>query len=162
VPVDAPAGGAGSTRPASQPGAAPAGKVWSPEHGHWHDAKSAGDSSPIKIDMNPSSPAVRTENGAIRIDGNALAAAADEMRLPGQPDGPAPEGKVWSTEHKHWHDKPGTPPPTVHLGTVNRPSQPVPPPGPAPAGMVWSAEHGHWHKAGATPAAPAATGTQPQ
>jgi len=22
-----------------QPGAAPPGKVWSPEHGHWHDAR---------------------------------------------------------------------------------------------------------------------------
>jgi hypothetical protein len=93
---------------------------------------------------------VKSEAGGIRIDGKALAAAADEMRVPGQPAGPAPAGKIWSAEHKHWHDKPAAPPATVHLGTVNRPSKPVPQPGPAPAGTVWSPEHGHWHKAGAT------------
>lgn len=53
--------------------------------------------------------------------------------VPGsRPSGPAPPGKVWSTEHSHWHDLPaggGTPAP----------------PGDAPAGKVWSPEHGHWH-----------------
>lgn len=147
----------------SQPAVAPPGKVWSPEHRHWHDAQQAsGASSPVRIDMNTANPAVKVDGNAIRIDGKAVAAAAGEMRLPGQPDGPAPAGKVWSTEHGHWHDKPAAPP-TVHMGTVNYPSKPVPAPGPAPPGMVWSAEHGHWHRAGAAPAetTPPATTTQP-
>ncbi len=148
-------------QPAPQPGAAPPGKVWSPEHGHWHDAQQGAAPSPIKIDMNTGNAAVQADGSGIRIDGKALAAAAQEMRLPGQPEGPPPPGKVWSTEHKHWHDRPTAPPPTVHMGTLNRPSAPVPQPGPAPAGTVWSPEHGHWHKAGATPAAPPPTTTQP-
>jgi hypothetical protein len=138
------AGGASSG--SAQPGPAPAGQVWSPEHGHFHDAAAANAPSPIQIDMNPGNAAVKTDGGAIRIDGQALAAAAGEMRLPGQPDGPAPEGKVWSTEHAHWHDKPKLQE-TIHLGTLNYPSEPVAAPTPAPAGKVWSPEHGHWHDA---------------
>ncbi len=152
APASAPA--ASAQRPAPQPGPAPAGKVWFPEHAHWHDVASPSSPSPIQIDMNMGNPAVQADGSAIRIDGKALAEAAKEMRLPGQPPGPAPEGKVWSTEHAHWHDRPTAPPPTIHLGTVNRPSAPVPPPGPAPAGLIWSAEHGHWHKAGAQSPAP--------
>ena len=57
---------------------APPGKVWSEEHGHYHDI--AGSPSPSGI--NP---------------GQA------QLNVP-QPEGPAPEGKVWSTEHGHWHD----------------------------------------------------------
>ncbi len=56
------------------------------------------------------------------------------------PVGPAPPGKVWSAEHGHWHDVPS-------------PGLPRPA-GPAPPGKVWSEEHGHWHDA-AGPAAPA-------
>ncbi len=154
---------AGSQQPVPQAGTAPAGKVWSPEHGHWHDAAApSGGPSPVKIDLNMGNAAVKAEGDGIRIDGRAIAAAAGEMRLPGQPDGPAPAGKVWSTEHQHWHDKPTAPLETVHLGTVNYPSEPVPQPGPAPAGTVWSPEHGHWHRAGPAPAAPATTATQPQ
>lgn len=151
VPIAAPAAAssqtAGSQAATGQPGPAPAGKVWSAEHNHWHDAASPSAPSPIKIDMNTNNPAVKADGSAIRIDGKALEAAAKEMRFPGQPEGPAPAGKIWSTEHSHWHDKPTSPPPTVHLGTLNRPSSPVPAPGPAPAGKVWSAEHGHWHNA---------------
>ena len=147
APAAAPVQPAASQPTTAQPGPAPAGQVWSAEHNHFHDAPTAATPSPIKIDMNMNNPAVSADGTAIRIDGKALEAAANEMRLPGQPDGPAPAGKVWSTEHSHWHDKPSSPPPTVHLGNVNRPSSPVPAPGPAPAGMVWSAEHGHWHKA---------------
>lgn len=46
-------------------------------------------------------------------------------------------GRVWSSEHGHWHDVGG-----------GRPAGPVPapgPPGPAPPDKVWSYEHGHWH-----------------
>ena len=55
----------------------PPGKVWSPEHGHLHDA-------PTAINPNPSG-----SSGDIT-----------------PPPGPAPEGKVWSPEHGHWHDAP--------------------------------------------------------
>jgi hypothetical protein len=64
-----------------QPGPAPPGKVWSTEHGHWHD-------------VNPNAAAA-----------NATQTAAPTTPQP-QPPGPVPAGKVWSTEHGHWHDAP--------------------------------------------------------
>ena len=65
------------------PGPAPAGKVWSVEHGHWHDA----------------APGQTAGQAPVSIPGQPVA-------VPGspQPPGPAPEGKVWSVEHGHWHD----------------------------------------------------------
>lgn len=68
------------------PGPAPAGKVWSPEHGHWHDPAV---SSPIQIQQTPAVPS----------------APAPTTPQP-QPPGPAPAGKVWSPEHGHWHEAP--------------------------------------------------------
>ena len=59
-------------------GSAPPGKVWSEEHGHYHDI--AGSPSPRGINPGQAS-----------------------LNVP-QPAGPVPEGKVWSTEHGHWHD----------------------------------------------------------
>ncbi len=57
------------------PGSPPPGKVWSAEHGHWHDVTPARQASqPVG---RPGTP---------------------------QPPGPPPPGKVWSTEHGHWHD----------------------------------------------------------
>jgi len=50
------------------------GRVWSAEHGHWHNA-----------------------------DGTELGRVATPTYVP-PPPGPAPEGQVWSTEHGHWHD----------------------------------------------------------
>ena len=67
-------GSAGYQQP---PGQAPPGKVWSPEHGHWHD---------ISPNMPP--PTSLPTNNAPRQ----------------QPPGQAPPGKVWSPEHGHWHD----------------------------------------------------------
>ena len=59
---------------------APPGKVWSEEHGHYHD-----------INTNQSSfPSVNSNN-------------QNNLNVP-QPEGPVPEGKVWSKEHGHWHD----------------------------------------------------------
>ena len=58
------------------PGQAPPGKVWSPEHGHWHDINP--NTSPTSLPLN-----------------NALQQ---------QPPGEVPPGKVWSPEHGHWHD----------------------------------------------------------
>ena len=57
------------------PGEAPPGKVWSPEHGHWHNI---------------------SDNSAFEVPG-----AASNIT---QPSGEAPPGKVWSSEHGHWHD----------------------------------------------------------
>lgn len=63
--------------------ATPPGKIWSPEHGHWHDAPGTTlDSIP-----NWQAPGLSTQ----------LASQ--------QPDS-TPPGKVWSPEHGHWHDAP--------------------------------------------------------
>ena len=59
------------------PGETPPGKVWSPEHGHWHN-----------ISTNSTS---------------MLPGAESNIPQP-QPLGEAPPGKVWSSEHGHWHD----------------------------------------------------------
>ena len=59
-------------------GEAPPGKVWSAEHGHWHDAKNPHDAY----------------SGYMKNSGDQL-----------QRKGAAPPGKVWSPEHGHWHDK---------------------------------------------------------
>ena len=56
----------------------PPGKVWSPEHGHWHDA-------PTVINPTPSEPSTE---------------------LIPQPPGEVPDGKIWSPEHGHWHNAP--------------------------------------------------------
>lgn len=80
------------------PGPMPAGKVWSAEHGHYHDAPGAASANaPMPLVMGP--------------NGNPLSNPAAMTPGP-QPPGPVPEGKVWSTEHGHWHDAaPGTVPP---------------------------------------------------
>ena len=68
------------------PGSAPPGKVWSPEHGHWHDAPGT-----------TASPALGNQS------------LQTPSQLTPQPFGPVPDGKVWSPEHGHWHDIPQTP-----------------------------------------------------
>jgi len=56
----------------------PVGKIWSPEHNHWHDDPAA--SIPTSINLKQ-----------------------DESVS--KPLGTPPPGKVWSPEHNHWHDK---------------------------------------------------------
>lgn len=56
---------------------APPGKVWSVEHGHWHDA--------------PSLPVSSTPNSIPK-------------KPQAKPPSAAPPGKIWSPEHGHWHD----------------------------------------------------------
>ncbi len=75
------------------PGPAPEGKVWSSEHGHWHNAPGAA--TPSRSGTNPISI---TPGGTPKSSGE----------LTPQPPGPPPEGKVWSPEHGHWHNAPGT------------------------------------------------------
>ncbi len=108
------------SEPSSQLGVAPPGKVWSDEHGHWHDA--ADNNTPTT----PLNQQLRT--------------------LQPQPSGLVPEGKVWSPEHGHWHDAMAgstTEPPAIQKGSPPYPQ----PSGPVPEGKVWSPEHGHWHDA---------------
>lgn len=66
------------------PGPVPDGKVWSQEHGHWHDAA-------------PAAPAM------------ASGPVTPQFTPAPRPPGPAPAGKVWSEEHGHWHDAPAPP-----------------------------------------------------
>ena len=79
------ASGGGGT---PQPGPAPEGKVWSSEHGHWHDAQGAQ----------------ATTNPIVQPAGQPAGQTAKPLTP--QPDGPVPEGKVWSAEHGHWHNDP--------------------------------------------------------
>ncbi|GAB4328194.1 MAG: hypothetical protein Kow0074_23960 [Candidatus Zixiibacteriota bacterium] len=67
-----------------------------------------------------------------------------------QPPGPAPEGKVWSEEHGHWHNAPAGVTPSVQGSAQSQIQRTPQPPGPAPEGKVWSEEHGHWHDAPAS------------
>lgn len=132
-----------SNVPASQPpGPAPAGKVWSSEHGHWHDASS--------VQIQPS------QQGGLTASPSTVQPRLGEPR----------PGMVWNEEHGHYHDiDPSAPPgadeaattpvprsqiPRISVGMdgVARTGSDIPPPaGPAPDGKVWSREHGHWHDA---------------
>lgn len=123
------------------PGPAPEGKVWSEEHGHWHDA------APVQVQSSTT--------------GSGLAATLGEQPGDQPKDGEERNGRVWSAAHGHWHDKdapqqtsattPAIPRdqiPTVSIGGDGQTarSTPVPQPdGPVPEGKVWSPEHGHWH-----------------
>ncbi|HEX9984357.1 MAG TPA: SEC-C metal-binding domain-containing protein [Thermoanaerobaculia bacterium] len=112
--VDAPAGAvpaAGSTATATpgspQPGPAPAGKVWSVEHGHWHDQPPQGapSASSIRIDGLPT--AAPAPGVAPMVATTTSPAQSDIPKtLTPQPPGEVPAGKVWSPEHGHWHDAP--------------------------------------------------------
>lgn len=144
---------------AAQPaGEAPAGKVWSVEHGHWHDAPAANPA--IQIQSEP-------------LPGGLVATSGDRPQR-GTPPEP---GATWSEEHAHWHRAGtniavGTTPDTPQavnpatgapIGADPAPQTPTqvrafgelvdltpkpgtPAPGPAPEGMEWSVEHGHWHR----------------
>lgn len=85
-----------------QPGTAPPGKVWSPEHEHWHDAPSpAGGASAQPPGQAPPGKVWSPEH---RHWHDAPLPQAEGKPLTPQPPGPAPPGKVWSPEHGHWHD----------------------------------------------------------
>jgi hypothetical protein len=78
-----------------QPGPAQPGKVWSAEHGHWHDAET-------RNVMPLSSGTMPTPTSPVQVQ----SAPAPAFTPGPQPPGPVPAGKVWSTEHGHWHDAP--------------------------------------------------------
>ena len=132
-------GTGGGTLVPQPSGAVPAGKVWSPEHGHWHNAVAAGS-----------------------VSGSGVPIQAGGFTP--QPLGPVPAGKVWSPEHGHWHNVPvagsvlgsGVP---IQVGVPTQAGGTTPqPPGDVPEGKVWSPEHGHWHP---DPNAGSASGTTP-
>ena len=106
------------------PGEAPPGKVWSPEHGHWHDAPEATTA--------PATPPADTPPATQQAGG-----------IP-QPEGPVPAGKVWSPEHGHWHDVAQQQQQQPAPPTGSGPPYPQPE-GPVPEGKIWNADHGHWH-----------------
>lgn len=60
-----------------------------------------------------------------------------------QPPGEVPPGKVWSSEHGHWHNIAATPASALPGVASNLPQEQ--PQGETPPGKVWSPEHGHWH-----------------
>jgi hypothetical protein len=76
---------AAAPAPASNRAAAPAGKVWSAEHGHWHDANPAAATRSTPVP--PQVEVVQKKGGSTP-----------------QPAGTPPPGKVWSAQHGHWHD----------------------------------------------------------
>ena len=101
--------GLGTTSGVSVPqpaGPVPPGKVWSPAHGHWHDAANAA------AGLNTS----LTTNSAGGVTP--------------QPAGPVPEGKVWSPEHGHWHTDFNA---AAGLGSGIKVVVDAPAPAPAPA-----------------------------
>ena len=74
----------GSASNKSNPsGPAPPGKVWSQEHGHWHDA-------PVSKSLTPK---ILCKN------------EVNKITVPKQDKNNPPEGKVWNEEHDHFHDK---------------------------------------------------------
>lgn len=128
-----PAAASTPTTPAAQPsGPAPAGKVWDAAHGHWHDA-----AAPIEVQTSGSNKAIQIDGSNLRVDAKTLEGLVGSGSG-AQPRAIAPPGKVWSSEHNHWHDDPNAKMPVE--GTRG------------PEGTVWSAEHNHWHRADGTAA----------
>ena len=95
----------GSPQP---PGPPPPGKIWSVEHGHWHDAP-IQTNIPVNLGAQQQGGAPASAPGLSLQQLQQQALAQQQNFKPGpQPPGPVPEGKVWSTEHGHWHDVPAT------------------------------------------------------
>ncbi len=72
------------------------GKVWSEDHGHWHETGNPGTPQP------PGPAQVGKEWSAEHGHWHDVAVPGL-----GRPPGPAPAGKVWNEEHGHWHDEDG-------------------------------------------------------
>ncbi len=95
-----------ANREPGPPGPAPAGKVWSEEHGHWHDqAPQAGGSAPQPGGAAPPGKVWSTEHGHWHDADGSAGGGAPASAAP--PPGPPPPGKIWSSEHGHWHDADG-------------------------------------------------------
>jgi len=95
-------------------------------------------SSPSSTPMLQPSQTQPTQVQNITPGSTSVSSSASAQPIP-QPSGPVPEGKIWSAEHGHWHNLPGS-------TSVSSPAQLTPqPPGPVPEGKIWSAKCGHWH-----------------
>jgi len=85
-----------ATKPGPQPGPAPPGKVWSAEHGHWHDIRTGAGTNPASSIKVEQSPGLKSKV--------PMTTVVTPVQNTPQPAGPVPPGKVWSPEHGHWHD----------------------------------------------------------
>lgn len=73
-----------ANRPAAEEAVTPR-RVWSEEHGHWHDVD-GGELPPGEAAAPPNPP------------------SGTPAPYYTPPPGAPPPGKVWSPEHGHWHD----------------------------------------------------------
>ncbi|HEX9689809.1 MAG TPA: SEC-C domain-containing protein [Thermoanaerobaculia bacterium] len=105
---------------ARSPDISPRRRVWSPEHGHWHEEPAPGRSASER-----------------RLDPHAV--TPDGLRP--VPLGTPPPGKVWSPEHGHWHEAPVPRQPTLLPYDPNSPAMT----GTPPPGWIWEPEHRHFH-----------------
>ncbi len=92
------------------PGPAPAGKVWSAEHGHWHDesvvySDGGGEIYPQPEGLAPLGKIWSAEHGHWH-DSSGTASGSENFKPGPPPPGPAPEGKTWAYDHGHWHNAP--------------------------------------------------------
>ena len=85
-----------------QPGPAPPGKVWSAEHGHWHD-------EPGATAANQGVQVMPAQGQPLQLPAGQTTNQTAKANIP-EPAGAPPTGKVWSPEHGHYHDAPKTPP----------------------------------------------------
>ncbi len=109
---------------------APVGKVWSKEHGHYHDKTP---DNPVKIQM-----ATPQGSGALQQPPPGAAAAGGA-------------GQVWNEKHGHYHPSSGATPQVAAARAAGSRKQVA---GVPTTGQVWSEEHKHWHSAPAgTPGA---------
>lgn len=86
----------------SQPASAPPGKVWSQEHGHWHNAPPTTGTTLVPQPPGPPVPGKvwSAEHG--HYHDAPFTTGATQVPLP-QPSGSPAQAKVWSEEHQHWH-----------------------------------------------------------
>jgi len=85
-----------AAKPGPQPGPAPPGKVWSIEHGHWHNINTGTGTNPASSIKVEQSPGLKSKV--------PMTTVVTPVQNTPQPAGPVPPGKVWSPEHGHWHD----------------------------------------------------------
>ena len=126
VPVSSPLlnqqGRGNSTKPS---GPAPVGKVWSQEHGHYHD-----------------------DPGNTNLNSPRLNTSPSQLAGKPKPEGNPPPGKVWNEEHGHWHDAPiskSLTPKILGENDVNKITVPSSDKDNPTKGKVWNEEHGHFH-----------------
>lgn len=90
--------------PAQEPSDAPQpGTVWNEEHGHYHKVDPAATEASSEVADGGDVPVTsvpRAQIPRIQVGQDGVTRASSPIA----PPGPAPEGKVWSYEHGHWHD----------------------------------------------------------